>query len=87
MIKSGQTSEDLIYQKLVGLKEDLSGPQSIPTILKNDDCDSSISISENESDGFEEKSKFYNSSRPKNEDSESKRVKFQLVHGLCKVFY
>lgn len=86
MIKSGQTSEDLIYQRIVGLKDDLSGPQNTPTILKNDDSDSSISISENESDGSEEKSKFHNSARPKNEDSESKRVRFQLVHRLCKAF-
>lgn len=74
MVKSGQTNEDLIYQKIVGLKEDLSGPQNTPAILKDDDCDSSDSISEEESIGSDEKSKFSNSARPKNEDAESKRV-------------
>lgn len=91
MVKSGKTSEDLIYQKIVGLKDDLSGPQNIPAILEDDNYDSSISISEDESseESYEEKSKFSNSSRPKNEDTESKRVRFQLISGLCKtlIFY
>lgn len=76
MVKSGQTSEDLIYQKIVGLKDDLSGPQNTPAILEDDDSDSSNSISEDESVGSNEKSKFSNSARPKNEDAESKKVRF-----------
>lgn len=76
MVKSGQTSEDLIYQKIVGLKDDLSGPQNIPTILEDDDCDSNVNISENESIGSNGKSKFSSSARPKNEDAESKKVIF-----------
>jgi len=79
LVKSGQTSEDLIYQKIVGLKEDLSGPQNIPSILENnnDNDDSANSISEEESnDSDEEKSKFTNSARPKNENADSKRVRF-----------
>lgn len=76
MVKSGQTSEDLIYQKIVGLKEDLSGPQNTPAILEDDDCDSMASFSEEGSENFNDKSKFTNSARPKNEDSESKRVSF-----------
>lgn len=75
MVKSGQTNEDLIYQKIVGLKEDLSGPQNKPAILKDDDCDTSDSLSEGEeSIDSDEKSKFTNSARPKNEDAECKRV-------------
>lgn len=77
MVKSGQTSEDLIYQKIVGLKDDLSGPQNTPAILENDDSDdTSSSTSETESIDCDEKSKFSNSARPKNEDAESKRVRF-----------
>lgn len=76
MVKSGQTSEDLIYQKIVGLKDDLSGPQNTPAILEDDDSDDTNSTSENESIGSDEKSKFSNSARPKNEDAESKRVRF-----------
>jgi len=76
LVKSGQTSEDLIYQKIVGLKDDLSGPQNTPAILEDDDSDSSNSISEDESVGSNEKSKFSNSARPKNEDAESKKVRF-----------
>lgn len=76
MIKSGQTSEDLIYQKIVGLKDDLSGPQNTPAILENDDCDSTNSTSEEESIDSDEKSKFSNSARPKNEDTDSKRVRY-----------
>jgi len=76
LVKSGQTSEDLIYQKIVGLKDDLSGPQNTPAILKDHDSDdTSSSTSETESIDCEEKSKFSNSARPKNEDAESKRVR------------
>lgn len=61
----------------MGLKEDLSGPQETPAILK-DDGESTDNISDEESiDSDEEKSKFANSARPKNEDAESKRVRFQ----------
>lgn len=75
MVKSGQTSEDLIYQKIVGLKDDLSGPQNTPAILEDDDSDDgNSSTSEKESIDSDEKSKFSNSARPKNEDAESKRV-------------
>jgi RIO kinase 1 len=77
LVKSGQTSEDLIYQKIVGLKDDLSGPQNTPAILEDDDSDdTNSSASENESIDSDEKSKFTNSARPKNEDAESKRVRF-----------
>jgi len=37
LVKSGQTSEDLIYQKIVGLKDNLSGPQNTPAIFEDDD--------------------------------------------------
>lgn len=77
MIKSGQTSEDLIYQKIVGLKDDLSGPQNTPAILENDDCNSTDdSTSDEESIDSDEKSKFSNSARPKNEDADSKKVRY-----------
>jgi len=76
LVKSGQTSEDLIYQKIVGLKDDLSGPQNTPAILQDDDSDCSNSMSEDESVGSNERSKFFNSARPKNEDAESKKVRF-----------
>jgi len=77
LVKSGQTSEDLIYQKIVGLKDDLSGPQNTPAILEDDDSDdTNSSTSEKESIGSDEKSKFSNSARPKNEDAESKRVRY-----------
>lgn len=76
-MKSGNTGEDLIYQKIVGLKEDLSGPQNTPVILENDDSsDGTYCSSGEESDGSNEKSKFSNSARPKNEDADSKRVRF-----------
>lgn len=75
-MKSGQTSEDLIYQKIVGLKDDLSGPQNTPAILEDDCDDTNSSTSEKESIDSDEKSKFSNSARPKNEDAESKRVRF-----------
>jgi len=69
LVKSGQTSEDLIYQKIVGLKDDLSGPQNTPAILEDDDSDDTNSTSEKESIVSDEKSKFSNSARPKNEDA------------------
>ena len=76
-MKSGLTSEDLIYQKIVGLKDDLSGPQNIPSILEDENYDDTkSSISEKESIDSDKKSKFCNSARPKNEDAESKRVRF-----------
>lgn len=70
----------MIYQKIVGLKEDLSGPQNTPTILENKDDESTNDSSEEEEEDIdtdEEKSKFANSARPKNEDAESKRVRFK----------
>lgn len=79
LVKSGQSREDLIYQKIVGLKEDLSGPQNTPALLENKDGESTNDTSEEEEDidTDEEKSKFANSARPKNEDAESKRVRFK----------
>ncbi|XP_060864181.1 serine/threonine-protein kinase RIO1 [Metopolophium dirhodum] len=80
LVKSGQTSEDLIYQKIVGLKDDLSGPQNTPAILEDDDSDdTNSSTSEKESIDSDEKSKFSNSARPKNEDAESKRLRKKQV--------
>jgi hypothetical protein len=61
----------LIYQKFFGLKDDLSGPQNTPVLFKNDDTDSSSTISEENSVNLDEKSKFYDSARPKNEDTEA----------------
>lgn len=75
MVKSGQTHENLIYQKIVGFKEDLSGPQNIPELL-DDGSDGTISTSEEDNIDSDEKSKFCNSARPKYEDIESKRVRF-----------
>lgn len=56
----------------------MSGPQSTPAILEKRDGESTNDTSEEESDDTnEEKSKFANSARPKNEDAESKRVRFE----------
>ncbi|KAL4097209.1 hypothetical protein QTP88_022019 [Uroleucon formosanum] len=70
LVKSGQTSEELIYQKSFGLKDDLSGHQNTPAVLEVDDSgDTNSSTSEKESNDSGEKSKFSNSARPKNEDA------------------
>ncbi|XP_065223898.1 serine/threonine-protein kinase RIO1 [Planococcus citri] len=77
LVKSGNT-DNLIYQKIVGLKEDLSGPLNIPTLLNNQSDESSDSSSDDESDSKEnepEGSKFINSSRPKNETAEEKKLR------------
>jgi len=37
LVKSGQTSEDLIYQKIVEQKDNLSGLQNTPAILEDGD--------------------------------------------------
>lgn len=80
LIKSGNAKENLIYQKLVGLKEDLFGPQTLPSILHSDSdiTDTDESKSESESD-HDKLGKFINSSRPKNESVEDKKV----IHFKC----
>ena len=80
LVKSGATEENLIYQKVVGLKDDLSGPQSVPDLLDDDASESSDyddAASENHSSESEDQSsKFVNSSRPSNETAEDKKVSF-----------
>ena len=76
LIKSGGAEENLIYQKLVGLKDDLSGPQDKPSILNSsDESDESETESESESSDENKPSKFINSARPKGETTEDKKVK------------
>ncbi|XKL63291.1 hypothetical protein PGB90_005655 [Kerria lacca] len=83
LVKSG-VNESLIYQKIVGLKDDLSGPQNIPSILNSEPDDSEISSSEsekldNECVAENEQSKFINSARPKHETTEEKKKRKKEV--------
>ncbi|XP_026683769.1 serine/threonine-protein kinase RIO1-like [Diaphorina citri] len=80
LIKSGQgSSNTLIYQNIVGLNADLSGPKLIPELLAQDkDDEETGESSEGDSDsGSEEErgSKFVNSARPRDETAESKKVR------------
>ncbi|XP_050545817.1 serine/threonine-protein kinase RIO1-like [Daktulosphaira vitifoliae] len=79
LIKSGQTTEELIYQKIVGLKDDLSGPQNIPAILDNVISSASSNISDFDNESSEETSNFVNSARPKDEDLESKKLRKKQI--------
>ncbi|XP_008468429.1 serine/threonine-protein kinase RIO1-like [Diaphorina citri] len=84
LIKSGQgSSNTLIYQNIVGLNADLSGPKLIPELLAQDkDDEETGESSEGDSDsGSEEErgSKFVNSARPRDETAESKKLRKQEV--------
>lgn len=86
LVKSGNATENLIYQKIVGLKEDLSGPQETPTLLdasSSESGDSSDSNSDNESEDENQPTKFVNSARPKGETTDDKRVLFVLFGQNC----
>lgn len=74
LIKAGHA---LIYQNIVGLKSDLSGPKLLPELLAQDSEEDSSE--EGGSSGSEEGedgggSKFVNSARPRNETAEDKKV-------------
>lgn len=77
--------DGLIYQKIVGFKEDLSGPQHTPSLLADSSLSSSSDTdesgdSESDNDDAEDKgSKFVNSARPKNESMDSKKVMKKYV--------
>ncbi|KAI5748893.1 hypothetical protein M8J76_002963 [Diaphorina citri] len=77
------SSNTLIYQNIVGLNADLSGPKLIPELLAQDkDDEETGESSEGDSDsGSEEErgSKFVNSARPRDETAESKKLRKQEV--------
>lgn len=80
MAKSGE--KDLIYKTLIGLKADLSTPALRPEILSKEESESDGAdegSDEESSEESEDESKFVNSSRPKNETVEDKKVKIALV--------
>lgn len=61
---------------MVGLKDDLSGPQDKPAILNSsDEREESASESESESSDENKASKFTSSARRKDETTEDKKVK------------
>uniref|UniRef100_A0A8D8XA43 Serine/threonine-protein kinase RIO1 n=1 Tax=Cacopsylla melanoneura TaxID=428564 RepID=A0A8D8XA43_9HEMI len=89
LIKSGHApSNTLIYQNIVGLKADLSGPKLMPELL-DQPKDKGSEEEEEESSGEESEgsseegengvSKFVNSSRPKGETAEMKKLRKQDV--------
>lgn len=64
---------------MVGLKEDLSGPQEKPSLLNSsDESDTYDTESEDKSSDENKLSKFVNSARPKDETNEDKRVRNTL---------
>lgn len=74
LIKSGSTNDNLIYHKMVGFKEDLSGTQNKPSLLESESEKSEASEIDSNTDDEETGSKFVNSARPKNETTEDKKV-------------
>lgn len=83
--KSGQT-DSLVYKTLVGLKSDLSGTVQQPEILENlsisksvSDDDTSSVDEEEEDDDDGTDSKFQDSSRPKHETLEEKKLRKKAV--------
>lgn len=79
LAKSGDM-DDLVYKTLVGLKVDLSGTVEKPEILEDKNTLSTSSGSDSSDDESEnEKSKFVDSSRPKNENMEEKKARKKAV--------
>ncbi|KAL4713585.1 hypothetical protein ACJJTC_005070 [Scirpophaga incertulas] len=78
--KQGET-ENLIYKKIAGFNEDLTGTVDKPDILnnnKNDSQSESESSSDDENDN-ENETKFVNSSRPRDESPASKKARKKAV--------
>lgn len=94
-INLAKSGKDLIYKTLIGLKADLSKPAETPEILANkhkadkstkegsDTCtsaeDSADSDSESETGSEDNKSKFVNSARPRNESPESRKARKKAI--------
>ncbi|KAL1465762.1 hypothetical protein WDU94_005305 [Cyamophila willieti] len=88
LIKSGHApSNSLIYQNIVGLKADLSGPKLVPELLdqledkgsEEEESSSEESEGSSEEEGENGGSKFVNSARPKGETAEMKKLRKQEV--------
>lgn len=91
-INLAKSGKDLIYKTLIGLKADLSKPAETPEILadkhkknnkdveeESDSCSSSEGSNNSDSENeIENKSKFINSARPRNESPDSKKVRYTL---------
>lgn len=74
LVKTGSTNDNLIYHKMVGLKDDLSGIQDKPSLFDSESEKSDASETESESDEEDTSSKFVNSARPRNETTDDKKV-------------
>ncbi|KAG5880511.1 hypothetical protein JTB14_003970 [Gonioctena quinquepunctata] len=73
-------SENLVYNRLVGLKSDLSGTIQRPEILDSSEKESGDENSDEEETSSEEgESKFKDSSRPKHESLEEKKARKKAV--------
>ncbi|CAH2981200.1 unnamed protein product [Chilo suppressalis] len=78
--KKGET-EDLIYKKIAGFNENLTGTINTPEILQNDEITDSESGSESNEDdeGDNDTSKFKNAARPRDESPNSKKARKKAV--------
>ncbi len=80
LVKFGNLDQNLIYQKIVGLKEDLSGPRDKPALLDSNSDTEDETESSNDSEAEGKPKKFVNSSRPKEETAEEKKVNFSVMY-------
>ncbi|XP_067008583.2 serine/threonine-protein kinase RIO1 [Anabrus simplex] len=84
-IRKAKSGEEVpVYTTITGLKEDLSGPQQIPEILKNsEESDGSCSDDEDSEESEDSEkingSKFVDSSRPRDESPDSKKKRKKAV--------
>ncbi|CAG4950658.1 unnamed protein product [Colias eurytheme] len=76
--KKGDTT-DLIYKKIAGFNEDLTGTVDKPDILQEDEISESGSDSDSENEEGDEKTKFKNSARPRDESPNSKKARKKAV--------
>ncbi|XP_075978660.1 RIO kinase 1 [Anticarsia gemmatalis] len=79
--KKGET-DDLIYKKIAGFNEDLTGTADKPEILQDVDISESGSGSGSSSEGEDDdddKTKFKNSARPRDESPNSKKARKKAV--------
>ncbi|XP_023936391.2 serine/threonine-protein kinase RIO1 [Bicyclus anynana] len=76
--KKGETG-DLAYKKIAGFNDDLTGTVDKPDILQEDEISDSASESSSNDEADENKGKFKNSARPRDESLESKKARKKAV--------
>ncbi|XP_049874737.1 serine/threonine-protein kinase RIO1 [Pectinophora gossypiella] len=76
--KQGETG-DLMYKKIAGFNEDLTGTADKPGILQEDEICSGSEGSDDDDENGDKGTKFKNAARPRNEDAETKKARKKAV--------